>query len=142
MAKYFVPLVATPPLDNGGGGGGSDLPAVSAADNGDVLTVVNGEWDKAAPGGGGGGGSSVLVVNVTWDDDTGIGTCDKTAGEMWQAAQTGLVILANEDTFYHCIKWQHEDGENYSFNFLDFPDNLHFRAPTSNDYPYYFDTGD
>ena len=38
----------------GGGGGGSDLPEVSAADNGDVLTVVEGEWAKATPSGGGG----------------------------------------------------------------------------------------
>lgn len=30
-----------------GGGGGSDLPAVTSSDNGDVLTVVNGAWDKA-----------------------------------------------------------------------------------------------
>lgn len=35
-----------------GGGGGSDLPAVTAEDDGDVLTVVNGAWDKAAPSGG------------------------------------------------------------------------------------------
>lgn len=34
--------------------GGSDLPAVTSDDNGDVLTVVNGAWDKAAPSGGGG----------------------------------------------------------------------------------------
>lgn len=37
-----------------GGGGGSSLPEVSAADNGDVLTVVEGAWAKAAPSGGGG----------------------------------------------------------------------------------------
>lgn len=36
----------------GGGGGGSNLPSVTSADNGDVLTVVNGTWDKAAPSGG------------------------------------------------------------------------------------------
>ena len=33
-------------------GGGSDLPAVTSDDNGDVLTVVNGAWDKAAASGG------------------------------------------------------------------------------------------
>ena len=36
-------------------GGGSSLPEVSADDNGDVLTVVEGAWAKAAPSGGGGG---------------------------------------------------------------------------------------
>ena len=35
----------------GGSGGGSSLPSVSSTDNGDVLTVVNGAWDKAAPSG-------------------------------------------------------------------------------------------
>ena len=35
-----------------GGGGGSNLPEVTNDDNGNVLTVVNGTWDKAAPQGG------------------------------------------------------------------------------------------
>ena len=34
---------------DGGGGGGSSLPSVTSADNGDVLTVVEGEWAKAEP---------------------------------------------------------------------------------------------
>ena len=33
--------------------GGDSLPEVDASDNGDVLTVVNGQWDKATPSGGG-----------------------------------------------------------------------------------------
>ena len=38
-------------IDNGGGGG-SSLPEVTSADNGDVLTVVEGAWSKAEPSGG------------------------------------------------------------------------------------------
>lgn len=33
-----------------GGGGGSDLPTVTSGDNGKVLTVVGGKWDKADSG--------------------------------------------------------------------------------------------
>lgn len=35
------------------GSGGGALPAVTSDDNGDVLTVVDGVWGKAAPSGGG-----------------------------------------------------------------------------------------
>lgn len=47
------------------GGGGSALPAVTAADNGKVLTVIEGAWDKAA-------GGNMFIVHATynWDDNT------------------------------------------------------------------------
>jgi len=82
MAGYYIPLVGTPQIGDSGGGG-SGLPAVTAADNGDVLTVVNGAWDKAAPSGGG-----VLAVH---DVD---GTLDKTWQEIADAvATTGAAIV-------------------------------------------------
>ena len=36
-------------VNNGSAGGGSPLPAVTASDNGDVLTVVEGAWAKSSP---------------------------------------------------------------------------------------------
>lgn len=42
--------------------GGGGLPSVTSDDNGDVLTVVNGEWAKAAPSGGG-----VTVIDINSD---------------------------------------------------------------------------
>lgn len=36
-------------IDNAGSGGGSSLPAVTSADNGDLLGVVEGAWGKVDP---------------------------------------------------------------------------------------------
>ena len=64
-------------LNEGGSEGGSDLPEVSAADNGDVLTVVNGTWAKAeAPTGlpvvsGVDNGKYLGVVNGEWSTTDG-----------------------------------------------------------------------
>ena len=61
------------------GGGGTDLPSVTSDDNGDVLTVVNGEWNKAAPATppselpevtGSDNGDVLTVVNGAWDKAT------------------------------------------------------------------------
>ena len=76
-------------------GGDSGLPTVSADDNGDVLTVVNGEWDKATPSGGG-----VLVVNVT-EEETGesiVYTMDKTWKEIHDALVSGPVQVVYGDS--------------------------------------------
>lgn len=53
------------------------LPSVTDADNGDVLTVVDGAWDKAAPSGGGGlsGIEFSTTDGTTW-------TCNKTYAEL------------------------------------------------------------
>jgi hypothetical protein len=71
-----------------GGGGGSELPEVSATDNGDVLTVVEGAWAKAAPSGGG-------VLVVTMDESTG--ALDKTWAEIKAAAP--FVTLDDEGSY-------------------------------------------
>lgn len=70
----------------GGGGGGSSLPDVTAADNGDVLTVVNGAWDKAF-------GPVMLHV----DDNTGI--ADKTWQQMYDLAVAGTPVFLIWDDY-------------------------------------------
>lgn len=78
-----------------GGGGGSGLPAVTSEDNGDVLTVVEGEWAKAAPSGGG-----ILWCTYSGDDITGYGI-DKSYNEIKTAIDNGvmpvLVVDVSDD---------------------------------------------
>lgn len=74
-------------LETGGGG----LPEVTSEDNGDVLTVVEGEWAKAAPSGGGG----ALMVTIT-RTETGL-ILNKTWQEIYDAASTMPVVGITED---------------------------------------------
>lgn len=67
--------------DNAGG-----LPSVTSDDNGDVLTVVEGAWTKAAPSGGG-----VLVVGYTESD--GILSLDKNYTEIKTAWLSGKQVI-------------------------------------------------
>lgn len=125
MPQYYVPLVATP-QNNSGGGGGSDLPAVSAADNGDVLTVVNGAWDKAAPGGGG-----VLVVTASLVGDSLV--CGTTAGEMWAAINGGQnIIISMPDA----VTWPviYADA-GFNFYVWNGDSAMAFAAASADDYP-------
>lgn len=69
-----------------------ELPKVTSTDNGDVLTVVEGKWEKAVPGGGGG---SVLIVEGTWDNS--ILTLNKTWKEIHDGLLAGSVVLYKEE---------------------------------------------
>ena len=75
---------------SGGSGGGSGLPSVTSDDNGDVLTVVDGAWDKAAPSGGGG---AALIVNLV--NAGGNYTSDKTYAEISAAMSAGTPVIGN-----------------------------------------------
>lgn len=62
------------------------LPDPSAGNNGDVLTIVDGEWDKAAPSGGGGG---IFWVTLTTDAGTGLISSDKSYNDLAGALANG-----------------------------------------------------
>ena len=87
--------------DGGGSGGGSALPEVTAEDNGDVLTVVDGAWGKAAPSGG--SDSNVMFVGWRVEHDPDLGTVivvDKTAQEIMEFTDEGkAVVLVNHNLF-------------------------------------------
>ena len=66
---------------------GNTLPAVTADDNGDVLTVVEGAWGKATPSGGG-----AFVVTITdGEDDTQV--LDKNWTEINTAVRSGQIVI-------------------------------------------------
>ena len=85
---------------------------------------------------GGGSSGGVLVVNVTYDAETEVSTCDKTAGEMWAACLSGGVVLLqtdNGETFADTITSASEQSGSYTFS--DATGNIALAAATANDYP-------
>ena len=76
----------------------SSLPSVTATDNGDVLTVVEGAWAKATPSAVGGIEFINVTENVTEDDS--VYTLDKTYNEISAMVEDGKVpvtILVSEE---------------------------------------------
>lgn len=79
----------------GGGGGGAELPEVTTADNGKVLGVVGGAWDKTenAP-------YMVATYTATLSPDAesvldiDSVSCDKTYSELFAQLAAGKPILA------------------------------------------------
>ena len=84
------------------GQSGKELPAVTAEDDGDVLTVVSGAWGKAAPSG---GGSGVLVVTyIVTDTENEVISSSHTANEIYEH-------MANGGMAYAWVYAQFGDGE-------------------------------
>ena len=81
---------------SGGGSSGGGLPDVTSADNGKVLTVVDGEWDAADAGGG-----EMLVVNTVYDKTSESYLCDASWNDIKNAfdsaAQVFLKIVSTTD---------------------------------------------
>lgn len=110
-----------------GEGGGDTLPSVTASDNGKVLGVVNGAWDKVTPSGGGG---DLFPVNVTLTYDNTdpsnvqkILTPDKTADEITDALRSGkyvvLYVSQGEGNMVYeipCVNYQYQEWEDNEFN--------------------------
>lgn len=74
---------------------GSGLPAVSATDNGDVLTVVEGAWAKAEPSGGG----AVVIEGTVSAEVTGFSftMIGKTIGDLSALISAGKDIILKDD---------------------------------------------
>ena len=117
--------------DIAGGGSGGGLPDYSEANDGDVLTIDNGEPAWAAPGG---GSSNILLVT---NDD---GVLDKTWQEIYDAMDSSVLCVA-------VLKLSSESSVNITFNLIQtvlleegsyklfFDDGSLFIASTANDYP-------
>ena len=69
------------------GGGGSGLPEVTSADNGKVLGVVNGAWDKTESKG-------LFVATITYSEGLAGYICDKTNEEILAAIAAGNTVVA------------------------------------------------
>ena len=85
---------------------------------------------------GGGGGGGVLVVEVSESDN--VFTMDTTAGEVYTAAQTGMVILSYNDKFRILTAADYSAKGGYEFAFSDDIGTWNpgvFSASTASDYP-------
>ena len=74
----------------------NELPSVSASDNGDVLTVVEGAWAKASP--------TTLVIPVEYNNETDYLTSSKTFKEIQDAISAECVCYFcehNQDQTQH-----------------------------------------
>lgn len=94
------------------------------------------QTNAAIEGGGGGGGA--LVVNITYDEHE-VGTCDKTAAEMWAAYPNLVVVWDAGDGIgvekYSVLDAVYNDEDGYSFAFYDDGSIEKLVAADADDYP-------
>lgn len=96
-----------------------------------VLDRVNG-WIEPGSGPSGGG---ALLVNGTYDEQSDTTVLDKTAAEIWAAAQSGIVLVKEVNDVETVISplLSAYSSENGSYNFETRRDG--YDAATGTDYP-------
>lgn len=111
-------------LIKGEGGGDSSLPEVSSTDNGKVLGVVNGEWDKMTAPGDGSGDAFLFEATITYDDlqDPHIST-DLNLHDLFDAIEDGKTVFircidtafvrATDIPLYYYNIDEYDDGQKY-----------------------------
>lgn len=122
--KEWIPLA----LSGSTAAGGISLPEVTTADNGKVLGVVEGEWNKIATN----GGSGMLVCH---EDET-TGALDHTYKEI---ADAGFAILFKDVetmTFVGTLQyWGQPSVETYGVGFYINGHYNNYIASAENEYP-------
>jgi hypothetical protein len=87
-------------------GGGSSLPEVTAEDNGDVLMVVDGAWNKATPN------ADIVVINTNSANEYPDGVTNSTVVNLINNGNE--VIIADKDNARHRLSVI-QGGSNYLF---------------------------
>lgn len=116
---------------------GKMLPSVTAEDNGDVLTVVDGEWQKASGGeGGDSGGGGAFYINIIIDEEEN-NALDKTWKQIYDAVVTnkqGVFFIENTDTACYIYTLSGISWESGTY-MIETSSGTSYYADTENDYP-------
>ena len=116
-------------------GGDSSLPEVTEDDNGKVLTVVEGTWNKAETSGGG-----VFYVNVLTNE--GVISLDKTWKEIHDALTVNkqAVFLIEDVDGYYTVSPLSAIYVDASVYYIEiYGGNTSYTADNENGYPIYAD---